>query len=271
MGKSTKNSILLVGVFATLALLSPLATAEEDALPQWQEDTLTGNWDGARADLYRKGIDFGFTHKSDVLSNVSGGLKRGSAWLGHTEARLTLDLDKLWGWQETVANFVYQSDLGSKFNKNYVGAFVGVDNIEVGTNTALFYQAWLQKNFADGHVSLLAGLYPIDTEFNVPETSGIFLQPPYGMANEVAQSGVNGPAIFPLAALGVRAKLTSKNDDFYVQTAITDGVPGDPDNPHGTHIKLGDGDGTFSIIEFGYTPQALQETQSEVLEESENI
>jgi porin len=77
------------------------------------------------------------------------------------------------------------------------------------------------------------------------------------MANEFAQSGTNGPPIFPLGALAVRAKLTSPDRNFYVQAALTDGVPGDPNNPHGTHVKLGHGDGTLSIVEFGYTPQKI--------------
>jgi len=230
--------------------------AAENELPNWQEETLTGNWEGVRTELYKKGIDLGFTHKSDFLADTSGGLKRGSAWLGHTEARLTLDLDKLWGWSGTTAYAIYHSNLGSKFNSHYAGAYMGVDNIEVSTNTALFYQAWLQKNFLDNHASLLAGLYAVDTEFYVAETSALFLQPPYGMANEFAQTGVNGPPIFPLGALAVRAKLISPDENFYVQAALTDGVSGDPNDPHGTHIKLS-GYGTLSIVEFGYTPRLV--------------
>jgi porin len=75
------------------------------------------------------------------------------------------------------------------------------------------------------------------------------------MANEVAQSGKNGPPIFPLGALGVRVKLISPDNQMYVQVALTDGVPGDPDNPRGTHVKLGNGDGSLSIVEFGLTPK----------------
>ena len=254
-----KKPLLVSFITASLlvfAMQSHQAQAEEAPSPNWQEDTLTGDWGGLRQAWYAKGVDIGVLHKSDVLSNVSGGLKRGTAWLGHTEIRATFDLDKLLGFSEATANFVYQSDLGSKFNTHYVGAFMGVDNIEVGTNTAQFYEAWLQKNFLDGHVSVLAGLYPVDTEFYVHETSGIFIQPPYGMANEIAQTGVNGPPVFPLGALAVRLKLTSPNEHFYMQAAITDGVPGDPDDPRGTHIKLGNGDGTFSIVEIGYTPRA---------------
>ena len=256
-----KKTLLAISVLC--ALNANLYAAEEE-LPNWKEDNLTGDWGGTRAELYKKGIDFGFTHKSDFLANTSGGLKRGSAWMGHTEARLGLDLDKLLGWDVTSIYAVYHSDLGSKFNTHYVGAFVGVDNIEVATNTTQFYQAWLQKNLMDGHVSALAGLYAIDTEFYVTETSGLFLQPPYGMANDLAQAGVNGPPIFPLGALGVRLKLTSPESNFYVQGALTDGVPGDPNNPHGTHIKLGRGDGTLSIVELGYTPQFESKEASKV-------
>ena len=244
---------VLLGLLIT-SILSGKVIAEESDLPNWKDDTLTGDWGGLRADLFKKGIDIGVTHKSDILTNTSGGIKRGAAWLGHTEARLSLDLDKLIGWNSANAYVHYHSDLGSKFNTNYVGSYMGVDNIEVGTNTAQFYQAWVQKRLWDDHFSLLAGLYAVDSEFYVTETSGLFLQPPYGMANEVAQTGVNGPPIFPTGALAIRAKLISPNEDFYAQVVVADGVPGDPNNPHGTHIKLGNGDGTLSMLELGYTP-----------------
>jgi len=245
---------VLAAVLATCAIHMQ-AIAEEEPLPNWQKETLTGNWGGLRANLYKKGVDLGLTHKSDFLVNTSGGLKRGSAWLGHTEARLTLDLDKIFGWNSTTAFALYHSDLGSKFNTHYVGSFTGVDNIEVGTNTAQFYQAWLQKNILDDHVSLLAGLYAVDSEFYVTETSGLFVQPPYGVGTDFSQSGLNGPPVFPLGALAARVKLTSPDESFYVQAALADAVPGDPDRPRGTHIKFGDGDGSLAIVELGYTPQ----------------
>jgi porin len=135
----SKKPLLVSFITASLlvfAMHSHQAQAEEAPSPNWQEDTLTGDWGGLRQAWYAKGVDIGVLHKSDVLLNVSGGLKRGTAWLGHTEIRATFDLDNLLGFSEATANFVYQSDLGSKFNTHYVGAFMGVDNIEVGTNTA---------------------------------------------------------------------------------------------------------------------------------------
>ena len=249
------KNIHLFCLFAILGACHLAVADEAEKIPNYKEETLTGDWGGTRTDLYKKGVDFSLVHKSDVLSNVSGGIKRGAAWEGHTELGVSLDFEKLADLDSMTAFVLYHSDLGSKFNTNYVGAVVGVDNIEVATNTAQFYQAWLQKNFFKDQLSILAGLYAVDSEFYANDTSGLFLAPPYGMSNEVALSGQVGPAIFPVGALGVRAKYTTPAKNFYAMGALTDGVPGDPSNPHGTHIKLGRGDGTFSIVELGFTPQ----------------
>lgn len=254
---------IAVAVLLALGLLPALASAEEeeDFAPNFKEETLTGDWGGNRTKLFLKGIEIGLTHKSDVVANVSGGIKNGTVWIGHTEARLNLDLEKLLGWEATTAYLHYHSDLGSKFNTNYVGGFVGVNNIEVSTNTAQFYHAWIEKNLFKESLSLKVGLYPIDSEFYVTDTSGLFLAPPYGMSNEIAQTDT--PAIFPIGALALRAKITSPGKNFYLQGAVLDGIAGDPNNAHGTHIRLGHGEGTMSIVELGYTPKEKTKTEEE--------
>lgn len=245
-----------------LACFASSAIAEEEKSPDRNAQTLTGDWGGTRSNLYNKGINLEFTHKSDILAVTSGGIKRGAAWMGHTEARINLDLEKLAGWDATSAYLHYHGQLGSKFNRDYVGSFIGVDNIETGVNTAQFYHAWVQKNFSGDNLSVLAGLYPIDSEFYVTDTSGVFIQPPYGPGNELSQSGQNGPPIFPIGALALRVKYTPPSKNFYLQGAVTDGVPGDPNNLRGTHIQLNNGDGTLSIVELGYTPQGNEESES---------
>ena len=227
----------------------------KEKLPNYNEEKLAGDFGGARTEWFKQGVEVNVLHKSDVMSNASGGIQRGAAWLGHTDLGVHLDLEKLVGWGAATAYVHYHSDLGSKFNKNYVGSNAGVDNIEVATNTAQFYQAWLQKNFFKDQLSLLAGFYAVDSEFQLNHVSAVFINPVDGVTNEFALSGKAGPPAFPLGALGVRAKYTSPAKNFYAMTALTDGVPGDPNNPHGTHIKLGRGDGTLSIVELGYTPQ----------------
>lgn len=242
---------LAKAMFVWLAA-SNVAFAETGKAPGWNTETLSGDWGGVRSSLYGKGVAVELTHKSDLLANTSGGASRGAVWLMNSEAAVSLDLDKLAGWDATSAFIQYHIQHGNKSINNYVGSFAGVDNIETGTSTGQFFQAWLQKNFADDSLSLLAGLYAIDSEFYVTDASGLFVQPPYGMSAEMAQTGQNGPPVFPMGALGVRVKYTSSG--FYLQGALTDGVPGNINNPHGTQIRLDKVDGTLSVVELGYTP-----------------
>jgi len=239
---------LAIAVFCGL-VASNSAFAEDEKAPDWNAETLSGDWGGARSSLYDKGITVELTHKSDILANTSGGVARGAVVLMHSEAAVNMDLGKLAGWDATTAFVHYHVQHGNKSINNYTGSFAGVDNIETGISTGQFYQAWLQKNSADDSLSVLAGLYAIDSEFYVTETSGLFLQPPYGMSAEMAQTGQNGPPIFPMGALALRVKYASSG--YYVQGALTDGVPGNPNNPHGTHIRLDKGDGSLAVVEFG--------------------
>jgi len=236
-------------------MMANLALAGAEEAADWSKQTLTGAWGGARASLDGKGVTVDITHKSDMLSNRSGGIQTGSVWLANTEAAINMDLGKLAGWDGATAFVQYHIQHGKQgkdFNGSYVGSFAGVSNIETGTETGKFWQAWLQKSLADDAFSILAGLYTIDSEFYVTDTSGLFLQPPYGMSAEMAPTGQNGPPIFPTGALALRLKYAAH--DFYLQGAVADGVPGDPNDPHGTHIQLNKGDGTLSVVELGYTP-----------------
>ncbi len=248
------------------------------SIPPWDELTLTGDWNGLRSSLYRQGITIEPVHKSDVVANTAGGLKRGASWLGHTDFKIKFDLATLWGWNATTIYLHYHSDLGGKPNTHRVGSFMGVDNIEAVSNTGQFYHAWLQKSFFNDSLSILAGIYPVDSEFYVTDTSALFIHPSFGMAAEAGQTADNGhaqhpPPIFNTASVGVRVKYTSPSRTMYLMGAVNDAVPGDPNNPHGTQIKLGNGEGTLSMLELGYTPleaghtfETVQPAEAAILE-----
>lgn len=257
--------LLPIFLLSTLTASLPAFAAEEEEGPDWAELTLSGDWGGLRNDLYEKGVAVEFAHKSDVLGNVSGGIENGTRWMGLTEAKIKFDLEKILGWSSTLLYLNYQSALGGKLNTHQSGTYMGVDNIEVGKNTAQFLQAWVQKNLFDDRLSILAGLYPIDSEFYVTDASGVFIHPSYGMAAEAAQAASNGrvehgPPIFNTSSVGVRVKYTSPEHTMYLMGAVTDAVPGDPNHPYGTQIKLGHGDGTLSIVELGFTPAEAMHT-----------
>jgi porin len=46
----------------------------------------------------------------------------------------------------------------------------------------------------------------VDSKFNITESSDVLLHPAFGTAPELAQSGRNGPSIFPTTSFGARIR-----------------------------------------------------------------
>ncbi|HLO64637.1 MAG TPA: carbohydrate porin [Azonexus sp.] len=241
------TKVALAGLLASNAAFA-------EGCPDFKQDTLSGDWGGSRSSLCDKGVTVELTHKSDMMANVDGGVARGGVVLMNSEAAASFDLDKIAGLSGASAFVQYHVQHGNPSINAYTGSFAGVTNIETGTSTGQFFQAWVQQEF--DNLSVLAGLYAVDSEFYVTDTSGLFLQPPYGMSAEMAQTGRNGPPVFPMGALGLRVKYAANN--MYLQAAVTDGVPGNPNNPHGTQIRFDRGDGSLAVAEFGYTPETAE-------------
>jgi porin len=227
----------------------------EEAVPDYAADTLSGDWGGLRTRLYKAGLATEFVWKLDALSNSRGGIQSGDEVMGNLDSKFRFDLDKLLGWKEATAYLHVVGQQGGKFNARHVGSWLGVSNIETPTNTTKVLHGWLQKNFDDGRISLLAGLYPIDSEFSVLDSAAIFVQPPYGASGELALT--RGPSIFNTSSFGLRGKWVSGDQTLYAQAAVLDGMPGDPDNPKGTHLQFNKGDGSFAIAEVGWMPAEL--------------
>ena len=224
----------------------------------WNADTLSGDWGGLRTRMSDAGAELQLGYKGDLLSTLEGGTRRGTKYLDLWEAKLSLDGDRLWGWSGVTAFLHVISNHGGKFNTQHVSSAQGVDNIEVVTNTTKIFQAWVQKAFLDGAFSVQSGLIDLNAEFYVTESSAVFLHPTFGMASDLGQTGQSGPSIYPTTSFGVSFKYAPA-PSWYAQAIVLDGVPGSPDNPHGTHVQFNRGDGTLAVAETGWMPWAGQD------------
>ncbi|MGB7988943.1 MAG: carbohydrate porin [Candidatus Methylophosphatis roskildensis] len=192
---------------------------------------------------------FEAVYKASLWTGLNGPLRGHAAYLGNLDLKLTLAGEKLYGLPGNTVFAHGLHDHGSKPNKR-VGAAQGIDNIEVETNTGKLYQLWMQQQFADDRLSVLAGLYDLNSEFYVTDAAAVFIHPALGIGTDMAQSGRNGPSIFPATSLALRLRV-QPSDASYLQTAVLDGVPGDADNPRGTHVRFDDGDGSLHVAEAG--------------------
>lgn len=87
----------------------------------WKRDTLTGDWLGLRSSLEERGVAFGFDYTFDVLGVVAGGASRKVATLGDWDLTLTVDAERLIGWQG-ASFFVYGLGTGGRNPSKYAGA-----------------------------------------------------------------------------------------------------------------------------------------------------
>ena len=188
-------------------------------------------------------------YTGDLVSNLAGGRERGAVYLDNIDLTLTLDLDALASWRGGTL-FLY--GLGNQGGRpsRLVGDAQGINNIEAPPTWKL-YEAWLEQTFLEERLSVLAGLYDLNSEFDVIGTAALFINSSHGIGPDLSQSGVNGPSIFPVTSLGARFKLLPL-DAFYVQTVVLDGVPGDPEDPLGTHVVFGEEDGLLVAAEAAY-------------------
>lgn len=209
---------------------------------------LTGNWGGTREAFSNRGLDFTLLSKDDLFANLHGGLKKKAVLAGNLDLKIEVDFEKLTSISGLRAMAYGLFDYGGKPSK-YVGDTQTVSNIQAPT-TAKLYEAWVQQDLFSNHLSLLVGLRDLNQEFYATESSSLFLNGSFGMAKEFSQSGQNGPSVFPTTSLTGRLALQSPRAAW--KFAILDGVPGDPTDPEGTHIKLKDSDGLLYVSEFNY-------------------
>ncbi len=194
------------------------------------------------------GVELDMTYTAEVWRVASGGIESGTAYLDNLDFVVDIDADELWGIPGTrfFAYGLYNN--GAQFSERYVGDAQVVSNIETGVSAVRLYEAWLNVVLSE-RSDLLVGLYDLNSEFDVLDSSGLFIGSAHGIGTDIAQSGDNGPSIFPSTSLAVRLQsLLSEN--WTMRLAALDGVPGDPDNPGRTTIRLGGSDGALLIAEF---------------------
>lgn len=240
-----KQKFLFITIILTFFSLT--STIEGQESPEVQLPAkLTGNWNGLRTSFANKGICLDAIYTGEVVSNLRGGIRQGSSYLDVIDLMLAIDFDPIAFWQGTS---FYVDIFGTHGSDpcDCVGDFQGVSNI-AARNTWKIYEAWLQQNFLNEKISILCGIYDVNSEFDVLQTAGLFLNSSFGMGAEFAQSGKNGPSTFPLTSLGLRMK-TQWSEHFCFQAAVLDGVPDEPESNWGTKYHINKDDGALITSE----------------------
>ena len=227
----------------TIVLLSmgPCATGRADTPAESEQ---TGSLRGIKPALVYSGAGF---------ANLGGGIRSRGTYTGNMNLQLTVDGASLFGWKDTLFYFdglwIHGGQPG-----NFTGDAQGVSNISAPSAIKL-YEAWVQKTFVDNQFSALAGLYDLNSEFYRLQSAGLFLNSSFGIGPEFAQSGVEGPSIFPSTSVGARFAYKPARG-IVLRTAILDGVP--IDRPNGSRAIFKRGDGILIVSEADFLDRPPQ-------------
>lgn len=195
------------------------------------------------------GVTLEAAYAGDLLRNTHGGLGVGNGYLDNLDLMASVDGGRVFGLEGLSLHGHVMYNNGRAFSGRWVGDAQGIDNIE-GVDTWRLYEFWGEMHFgAGGRTSLRAGLYDLNSEFDSIDSAGLFLNPSHGIGPDLAQSGQNGPSIFPVTSLALR--LQGGAESWYWQVAAFDAAPGTVEHPDRTSFQLGSGDGALLIGELG--------------------
>jgi porin len=191
---------------------------------------------------------FDALYTGELWQNTHGGLRTGAKFLGDLDLAVEVDGKRAWGLEGVTlfANGLFIH--GGSLSGHLIGDAQTVSNIEADHQARLF-ELWVEKRFGHetGH-SLRFGLYDLNSEFDVSETSSLFVNSSHGIGPQIAQTGLNGPSIFPVTSLGARLRWVIA-PEWTAQIAVLDGVPGNPERATSNAIRFDSQDGLLLAAE----------------------
>lgn len=188
-----------------------------------------GDLGGARAALEQAGITFSLTYTGEILSNVSGGMRRGSIHEGLLDTHFNGDLDKLLGWSGATFHTNFYQIHGRGLSRYYLGNLMAVSDIEASPTTRLD-ELWIEQKLFDGKVALRVGQLAADAEFLISEHAFMFVNGSFGWPEITAANLPSGGPAYPLATPGVRLQL-APTEEATVLLAVFNGDPAGPAGP----------------------------------------
>jgi len=239
-------------VLATALLAMTVSWADEPAPQAWHErDQVSGDWFGVRTSLEDSGITPFLYYNGIYAGNVSGGLDEKDDFAGDIYFGLQADLEKQFGWEDTVFNLSGIHRYGDSIDEA-VGGQYSVMQL-VGGQTTFLYGLNVEKTF-NGNLSLKLG--------RTTATDDFVGSPLYGYSLNNAVNGQIRAVLFdgvmtsyPFPVWGGRARYVSSPEHTFQFGVyqLTENMF-DPDE-HGVDFSISGDDGVSVFAQYDWTPE----------------
>lgn len=194
---------------------------------------------------HNQAVSFGVAYTGDLLSNFSGGIKKGTAYLGLAELDLTLSTEAARLWKGGTFFLKASNTHGATPSEDLIGDIQIVSNIEAGKHTYL-QEFWFKQQIKN--VEITIGLQDLNVEITRIANGELFVHSSFGVLPIIALN-LHAP-IYPLTSTGITAKWNINGNMSWLN-AVYDGTPTDFDyNPYNLNWSLNQGDGVLIVSEF---------------------
>ncbi len=188
---------------------------------------LLGDIGGLRTALGNRGVTLGLTETSEVLGNVSGGIRRGFEYDGLTTMSLQMDTGKAFGWDGGTFNASALQIHGRNLSADNLSTLQTASGIEA-QDTNRLWELWYQQSFADGAADVKLGQQSIDQEFMASQGSALFVNTMMGWPMVPSADLYAGGPAYPLSSPGIRLRAQASSAVTVLAGVFDDNPPGGP-------------------------------------------
>lgn len=219
---------------------------------------LLGDMWGLRPALSRDGLSLGLEETSEVLGNISGGVRQGAKYDGLTQMVMQLDTQRAFGWYGGTFNVSVLQIHGDNLSADNLLTLQTASGIEADRGTRL-WELWYDQRFGQPGLSdVKIGQQSLDQEFMVSQNALLFVNTMFGWPMLPSADLPGGGPAYPLSALGVR--LRSQVNAWTFLAGVFNGSPvsnnntGDPQqqDPSGTSFPLNGGALVIAEVQYAY-------------------
>ena len=252
VGRSLAGAALVL-LSAVAAAAQPAGTggdqARGDAAQPAPPAGLFGDIGGVRPVLDRFGITLGLSEESEVLGNLTGGVRRGAEYDGLTTVSLTIDTGKALDW---AGGTLYASALqihGRNLTADNLLSLQTVSGIAAARSTRL-WELWFQQELPGTAADLKIGQQSLDQEFITSQYAALYVNAALGWPGLPANDLYAGGPDYPLSAVGVRLRVKPTDALSVLAGVFDDNPPAGPffddsqlrgSEKSGTRFNLGTG------------------------------
>jgi porin len=223
-----------------------------------RSENLLGDVWGLRSLLAQYGISLALSETSEVLGNLTGGVKQGFEYDGLTQMAVQLDTQQAFGWYGGTFRASALQIHGRNLSADNLFTLQTASGIEADPGARL-WELWYQQKFLEeDRADVKIGQQSLDQEFIVSQNALVFVNTMFGWPMVPSADLPGGGPAYPLSALGVRLRVRPV-DSVTGLLAVTNGNPApnnteDPQvaNPSGTSFPLNGGALVIGELQYSY-------------------